>query len=53
MPVIGVVSIVVNDKMRRESRKQLTRLALTASVLLGIYVVVVVSALMLTKPPVV
>jgi polysaccharide chain length determinant protein (PEP-CTERM system associated) len=50
LPVLGVVSIVVNDAMRLEGRRRSRRLAWTAGTLLCIYVAVVASAFVLTKP---
>lgn len=50
LPVLGTVSMVVNDTTRAEQRARSTRLMQTAGALLATYFIVVASAFLLTKP---
>lgn len=50
LPVLGMVSMVVNDNMRAAERTRTKRLAQTAAALLAAYFFVVALAFLLTKP---
>lgn len=49
LPILGMVSMVVNDNMRAASRAHSRRLLRTAAIMLVTYFIVVVTAFLLTK----
>jgi polysaccharide chain length determinant protein (PEP-CTERM system associated) len=53
LPILGVISVVPNEEREREKKKQLRRFYQTAGALFGVYVVVVIAGVLLTKQPVV
>ncbi len=50
LPILGVVSVVMSEEMQREKKKRLKHFFQTAAVLFGIYVVVVATGALLTRP---
>lgn len=49
LPVLGVVSLVVSDQMRLESRVDLKRLGKVAVGLAGVYLLFIIAAVLLTR----